>query len=136
MNDIIINKLKKMTMKALKRNEVPIGCVIVKNDKIIAKAYNKKISTKDPMAHAEILAIKRACKKIGSWNLKECVLYVTLRPCKMCECVINESRIKKVNYIIDNNKIVNNNMIITKINNQILEKEYQTILSNFFKNKR
>ena len=136
MNKEILNTLEKLTLKAIKKDEVPVACVIVRNSKIISKTYNQKISKNDPMAHAEILAIKKACKKIKTWNLKECELYTTLKPCKMCETVINEARLKKIYYIVDNNKIVNNKMIITKIDNQNLENKYANIISTFFKNKR
>lgn len=136
MNETILNTLEKLTLKAIKKDEVPVACVIVRNSKIISKTYNQKISKNDPMAHAEILAIKKACKKIKTWNLKDCELYTTLKPCKMCETVINEARLKKIYYIVDNNKVVNNKMIITKIDNQNLEKKYANIISTFFKNKR
>lgn len=136
MNETILNALEKLTLKAIKKDEVPVACVIVRNSKIISKTYNRKISKNDPMAHAEILAIKNACKKIKTWNLKDCELYTTLKPCKMCETVINEARLKKIFYIVDNNKIVNNKMIITKIDNQNLENKYANIISTFFKNKR
>ncbi len=136
MNEKIYKKLISLTTKAIKKDEVPIGCVITKNKQIISSAYNQKITKKDPMAHAEILAIKKACKKIKSWNLNDCELYVTLKPCNMCLTVINEARIKKIYYIVDNNKNVNNNMIITKIKNCEYESIFSEILSNFFKNKR
>lgn len=136
MNEKIYKKLISLTTKAIKKDEVPIGCVITKNKQIISSAYNQKITKMDPMAHAEILAIKKACKKIGSWNLNDCELYVTLKPCNMCLAVINEARIKKIYYIVDNNKNVNNNMIITKIKNCKYESIFSEILSNFFKNKR
>lgn len=136
MNEKIYKKLISLTTKAIKKDEVPIGCVITKNKQIISSAYNQKITKMDPMAHAEILAIKKACKKIGSWNLNDCELYVTLKPCNMCLTVINEARIKKIYYIVDNNKNVNNNMIITKIKNFKYESIFSEILSNFFKNKR
>ena len=71
-------------VKARDIDEVPIGAVIVKDNKVIAKAYNLKEKTNDPMGHAEILCIKKACKKVGDWYLKDCELYVTLEPCVMC----------------------------------------------------
>lgn len=136
MNQQILKVLMKETNKAVKKNEVPVGCVIIRNSKIISKSHNQKISKKDPMAHAEIIAIKNACKKVGSWNLNDCKLYVTLKPCNMCLSVINEARIKKVYYIVDNNKIVNNNMLITKIKDCEYETIFSEMLSTFFKNKR
>ena len=78
----------KQAKKALKRNEVPVGCVITKNNKIIAKAYNKKEKTKDVTKHAEIIAISKACKKIKNWRLENCEIYVTMEPCMMCSAAI------------------------------------------------
>lgn len=136
MSDEIIRELYLLTLKAIKKDEVPIACIITKNKKVVSKAYNQKIRKKDPMAHAEILAIKKACKKLKTWNLNDCELYVTLKPCEMCESVMKEARIKKIYYIIENKKVVNNNMIITKYKNQIFESKFSNILSTFFKNKR
>ena len=107
-----------LNKKAIKHNEVPVSCIITKDDKIISKAYNNKITKHDPTAHAEIIAIRKAAKKLKTWNLNECKLYVTLYPCKMCLDVINEARIKEVYYILDNEKEINNNVKITKINSE------------------
>ncbi|MGM9874490.1 MAG: nucleoside deaminase [Bacilli bacterium] len=136
MNKQILNALIRETNKAIIKDEVPVGCVITKKSKIISRGYNQKISKNDPTAHAEIVAIKRACKKIGSWNLNDCELYVTLKPCNMCLSVINEARIKKIYYLVDNIKNVNNNMIITKINNKKYEEFFSNTISTFFKKKR
>ena len=124
-----------LNKKAIKHNEVPVSCIITKDDKIISKAYNNKITKHDPTAHAEIIAIRKAAKKLKTWNLKECRLYVTLYPCKMCLDVINEARIKEVYYILDNEKEINNNVKITKINSEKNE-YFQEELKGFFKNKR
>ena len=70
--------------KAYNINEVPIGCVIVHEDKVIAKAYNRRNKDKSTLSHAEILAIKKACKKLGDWRLENCTMYITLEPCPMC----------------------------------------------------
>ena len=78
----------KQAEKALKYNEVPVGCVIVKNNKIIAKAYNKKEKTKNVIQHAEIIAISKACKKIKNWRLDNCEIYITMEPCMMCSGAI------------------------------------------------
>ncbi|MBP3870906.1 MAG: tRNA adenosine(34) deaminase TadA [Faecalicoccus sp.] len=86
----------KQAYKAFEQDEVPIGCVIVKDDKIIARAYNKREMKQSGIAHAEILAIEKACKKLGSWRLDGCDLYVTLEPCPMCAGAIIQSRIRKV----------------------------------------
>jgi tRNA(adenine34) deaminase len=124
-----------LNKKAIKHNEVPVSCIITKDDKIISKAYNNKITKHDPTAHAEIIAIRKAAKKLKTWNLNECKLYVTLYPCKMCLDVINEARIKEVYYILDNEKEINNNVKITKINSE-KNKYFQEELKGFFKNKR
>lgn len=124
-----------LNKKAIKHNEVPVSCIITKDDKIISKAYNNKITKHDPTAHAEIIAIRKAARKLKTWNLNECRLYVTLYPCKMCLDVINEARIKEVYYILDNEKEINNNVKITKINSEKNE-YFQEELKGFFKNKR
>jgi len=86
----------KEAKKAYDIEEVPIGAVIVKDDKIIARAYNLKETKKDTTKHAELLAIQKASKKIGAWRLSECELYTTLEPCTMCAGAIINARIKKV----------------------------------------
>ncbi len=86
----------KQAQKAYAINEVPIGCVIVQGDKVIARGYNRRNIDKSVLAHAEIAAIKKACKKTGDWRLEDCVLYVTLEPCQMCAGAIVQARIPKV----------------------------------------
>ena len=88
----------KEAMKAYSINEVPVGCVIVYNDKIIARGYNKREKLQRSTAHAEIIAIERACKALGSWRLDNCTMYITLEPCCMCSGAIIQSRIPKVIY--------------------------------------
>ena len=82
--------------KAYAIDEVPIGCVIVQNDKIIARGYNRRNIDKNTLAHAEISAIKKASKKTGDWRLEDCTMYVTLEPCQMCAGAIVQSRMKRV----------------------------------------
>lgn len=82
--------------KAAKLNEVPIGCVIVHDGKVIARGYNRRNTDHTALAHAEIMAIKKACRVIGDWRLEECTLYVTLEPCQMCAGAIVQSRIPRV----------------------------------------
>ena len=82
--------------KAEAIQEVPIGCVIVHEDKIIARGYNRRIADKNVLSHAEIIAIRKACKKIGDWRLENCTMYVTLEPCPMCAGAIVQARIPKV----------------------------------------
>ena len=93
-----MNIAYKEALKALKEDEVPIGAIIVKDNKIIAKAHNKKEHSNMAIYHAEILAINKANKKLKSWHLDNCVMYVTLEPCVMCAGAIIQSRIKKVVY--------------------------------------
>lgn len=86
----------KQAEKAYENLEVPVGAVIVKDNKIIARAYNQKESKNDTTNHAEILAIKKASKKLNSWRLLDCEMYVTLEPCSMCAGALIQSRIKKI----------------------------------------
>ena len=85
-----------LAKKAYKKGEVPIGAIIVKDGKIISKAYNKREKTQNANAHAELTAINKACKKLKSWRLDGCTLYCTLEPCPMCAGAIVNSRIKKL----------------------------------------
>ena len=82
--------------KAEALGEVPIGCVIVHEDKIIGRGYNRRIVDKNVLAHAEIAAIRKACRKMGDWRLEDCTMYVTLEPCPMCAGAIVQARIPKV----------------------------------------
>ena len=133
--------------KAFQNNEVPIGCVIVKEDKIIAKAYNKKVKNNCAINHAEIECIKKASKKLNNWYLENCEMYVTLEPCMMCTGAIINSRIKTVYYGCKDPKggALESNIKIKEIKNinhypNIIqgnhEKESSEILKTFFKNKR
>ena len=82
--------------KAYALEEVPIGCVIVQNDRIVARGYNRRNTEGNTLAHAELTAIKKASKKTGDWRLEDCTLYVTLEPCQMCSGAIVQARIKRV----------------------------------------
>ena len=82
--------------KALMLNEVPIGCIIVYEDKVIARGYNRRVTDHSTLAHAEINAIKKACRIIGDWRLEDCTMYVTLEPCPMCAGAIVQARIPRV----------------------------------------
>ena len=86
----------KQAQKAYAINETPIGCVIVYEGKIIGRGYNRRNTDKDPLAHAEIKAIKKASKKMGDWRLEQCTMYVTLEPCQMCAGAIIQSRLTRV----------------------------------------
>lgn len=128
----------KLAQKAAKKNEVPIGAIIVIKGKIIAKGYNKREKKHDILGHAEIMAIKKAAKRLKTWKLEECELYVTLKPCTMCEAVIKQSRIKKVYYLVEKpeEKKEFSKTTFEKQDNKGLEDEYKEILSAFFKKKR
>ena len=93
-------KYMKMALKEAKKaydlNEVPIGCVIVRDDKVIGKGYNKRNTDKNVLSHAELIAMKQACKKTGDWRLEDCTMYVTLEPCPMCSGAIVQARIPRV----------------------------------------
>ena len=88
----------KQAKKAFKINETPVGAVIVRNNKIIARGYNKRETKKNCLCHAEIIAINKACKKLGGWRLIDCDMYVTLEPCPMCSGAIIQSRINNLYY--------------------------------------
>ncbi|MGN0393739.1 MAG: tRNA adenosine(34) deaminase TadA [Coprococcus sp.] len=91
-----MNAAIKLAKKAYANGDVPIGCVIVKDDKIIARGYNKRNMKKTTLAHAELLAIEQASKKLGDWRLEECTMYITLEPCQMCAGAIVQARIPRV----------------------------------------
>lgn len=133
--------------KAQKIDEVPIGCVIVYEDKIIARGYNRRNTDKNTLAHAELSAIRKASQKLGDWRLEGCTMYVTLEPCQMCAGAIVQARIDKVIIGSMNPKAgcagsVLNLLQVSAFNHQveletgILEEECSSMLSNFFKNLR
>ena len=137
----------KEAKKAYDKLEVPVGAVIVKNGKVIARSHNLKETKKDTTKHAEILAIQKASKKLGAWRLLDCDMYVTLEPCSMCAGAIINARIKKlyigtlddktgaagsVLNLLEDYKF-NHNVELEK---GILEKECEKILKEFFKDLR
>ena len=109
--------------KARKREEVPIGAVIVKNGKVIAKGFNKREKTKSALNHAEIVAIRKACKKLKDWRLEGCEIYVTLKPCPMCAGAIANARIDKVYYGADetntNDNLAEQIFASTRLNHKV-----------------
>ena len=128
-------------------DEVPIGCVIVKDDKIISRAHNMRETKQNPMGHAELIAIDKAAKKLKSWRLEGCDIYVTLEPCIMCSGAIIQSRINKIYFgaydpkggglgssinVLDAKNINHHPEVIRGI----LQEECSSIISNYFKNKR
>ena len=128
-----MNEAFKEAKKAYDIDEVPVGAVIVKDGKIIVKSHNLKETKQLVTAHAEILAIEKASKKINNWRLEDCELYVTLKPCKMCRQIIKEARIKHVYY--GSEECLTNDTI--KENYTYIEsKECSKILKDFFKKLR
>ena len=133
--------------KAYAIGEVPIGCVIVYDGKIIGRGYNRRTIDKNTLAHAEIQAIRKACKKMNDWRLEECTMYVTLEPCQMCSGAIVQSRMKKVVIGCMNPKAGCAGSVINlldidgfnhrvKITRGVLEEECSAMLSGFFKELR
>lgn len=133
--------------KALLLGEVPIGCVIVYENKIIARGYNRRNTDKNTLAHAEITAIRKASKKIGDWRLESCTLYVTLEPCQMCSGAIVQARIPQVVIGCMNPKAgcagsILNLLEMPEFNHQVkvergvLEEECSAVLKQFFKDLR
>jgi len=130
--------------KAEQLNEVPIGAVIVHDDKIIARAHNLRETNQSAIAHAELLAIEKACEVLGTWRLEDATLYVTLEPCPMCSGAIIMSRITKVVYGASDPKggcagTFMNLLTDERFNHQsevvsgVLDKECGELLSNFFR---
>lgn len=130
---IIIDELKKLMNKAIKHNEVPVACIITKDNKIIAKSYNKTVKTNNILDHAEIIAIKKASKKLNNWRLNDCKLYVSLEPCDMCEEIIKKSRISEVIYYSKQNDHKTEKDIKYNFKNN---GDISNILTNFFKSIR
>ena len=137
----------KEAKKAELIDEVPIGCVIVKDDRIVARGHNVRETKKTPLGHAEIIAIDKASKKLGAWRLQDCDIYITLEPCIMCAGAIIQSRIRHVYYgakdpkggAIESSinvleaKSINHHPEITS---GILQEECSNIISQYFKRKR
>jgi tRNA(adenine34) deaminase len=137
----------KLAKKAEANDDVPIGCVIVYDGKVIARGYNRRNMDKSSLAHAEIMAIKKASKYIGDWRLEECTMYVTLEPCQMCAGAIVQARIPKVVIGCMNQKAgcagsIINLFDIKQFNHQVetvrgvLEDECSAMMTNFFANLR
>lgn len=133
--------------KAYALDEVPIGCVIVYEDKVIARGYNRRNTDKNTLAHAEISAIKKASKKLGDWRLEGCTLYVTLEPCQMCAGAIVQARTTRVVIGSMNPKAgcggsILNLLEMPEFNHQVdvtrgvLEEECSEMLTTFFKELR
>ena len=137
----------KQAKKAEAIGDVPIGCVIVHDGKVIARGYNKRNKDKTVLAHAELLAMKKACKKLGDWRLEDCTMYITLEPCQMCAGAIVQARIPRVVIGCRNPKVgcagsILNLLNVPAFNHQveltegILQEECSTLLKEFFRKLR
>lgn len=125
--------------KAYSEEEIPVGCVIVRNNEIIASEYNKKEVNKNCLMHAELIAIQAACEKLNNWRLDDCTMYVTLKPCLMCIGAIIESRIKTVYYGTETNseQMYDVDKIFKYVNLiNLNDNESSSLMTDFFKNKR
>ena len=145
-DEYFIGQALKEAQKAKEKDEVPIGAVIVKDNKIISRAYNTRNTTQNAINHAEVIAISKACKKLKSWRLDGCKIYVSLEPCPMCLGAILNARIDELIFGAYDRTSKNNLLeLITKddrLNHKtstkggVLEAECSTILTDFFKSKR
>lgn len=144
MNNQFMLEAIKCSKKALDNNEVPVGCVIVKDNTIISRGFNKRERSKLITSHAEIIAITKAEKKLNDWRLNGCSLYTTLFPCPMCASAIQQSRISKIYYILPctnsefqkiSEKILQNNFSNHRVEVICLQIKCK-ILDMFFKEKR
>lgn len=147
MDERYMKEAIKQAKKAAKIGEVPIGCVIVYDNKIIARGYNKRNTKKNTLAHAEIIAMNKASKIVGDWRLEGCTMYVTLEPCQMCAGAIVQSRMDRVVVGTMNKKAgccgsVLNLLNMEEFNHQVeltigvLEEECSYVISEFFRELR
>lgn len=137
----------KQAKKAASMSEVPIGCVIVYEDRVIARGYNRRNTDKSSLSHAEIMAIKKACKVLGDWRLEHCTMYVTLEPCAMCAGAIIQARIERVVMACMNPKAGSVGSLVNlfdvkgynhhpKVTTFVLGDECSMMLKDFFRNLR
>lgn len=137
----------KEAKKSASLDEVPVGAVIVKDNGIIARGHNLREKTNDPTSHAEIVAIRKACKKLNSWRLEDCTIYVTIEPCAMCAGTLLWTRIAKIVYGASDPKggAIKSSFELFKVKNinhhpeikgGVLENECGSLMSDFFKKKR
>ena len=143
MQEKFMQEALKEARKAYKKLEIPVGAVIVRDGEIIAKAHNIKEEKKDTTKHAEILAIQKASKKLGTWRLNDCEMYVTLEPCPMCAGAIIQARLKKI-YIgtMDEKTGACGSVLnlledykfnhIVEVENGIMKQECESMLKEFF----
>ena len=145
--EVFMKRAINQANKAYNKLEVPVGAIIVKDDKIIARAYNQKEGKKDATKHAEIIAIQKASKKLKTWRLNDCDMYVTLEPCSMCAGALIQSRIRKAYIGAMDEKTGSCGSVLNlledykfnhkvEIEYNICRKECEKILKDFFKKKR
>ena len=130
-----LNKLKELVNKAEEEGEVPIAAIVVEKETIIGEGYNRKERFKDPLLHAEILAIKEACLVKGDWRLDNCEIYVSLEPCPMCRGAIKEARIKKIHYFATREK-EHKKIQCEKVGGKKETAFFEKKITKFFKAKR
>lgn len=145
MHEIFMKRALTCAKKAAKMGEVPVGAVVVRNGEVVSTGYNRREHDKNALHHAEIIAIDRACKKLGGWRLWECDIYVTLEPCPMCAGAIINSRIRNV-YIGAYDKKNGAMGSVLSLQNSfthrpcvsfgLMERECSSVLSDFFKDLR
>ena len=145
-NEAFMQRALELAREAMDEGEVPVGCVVVCDDKIVGEGRNRRERDKNALAHAEIEAINNACRTLGGWRLWKCKLYVTLEPCPMCAGAIINSRIKNVYFGAYDKKAGSFGSIVNlaelgynhkpNVEGGILEKECSEILSEFFKELR
>ncbi len=146
-DEFFMEKALQEAEKAYNEKEVPIGCVIVYNNEIIGKGYNKRTKLNCTTAHAEIIAIQEACSSIGDWRLEDCTIYITVEPCIMCSGAIIQSRMKRLVYGTSNNKFGTAGSIINvfevdnfnhkvEVTKGVMQEECSFIMKKFFKEVR
>lgn len=142
--NFFMNLAYEQALKSFKINEVPIGCVIVFKNDVIATGYNKRNIEKNVLKHAEIIAIDEACNKLKDWRLEECELFVTVEPCAMCAGAILQARMKTIVFGTYNKKfgccgsilnILDNKMFNHTVNivPNVMQKQCETLIKDFFK---
>jgi tRNA(adenine34) deaminase len=146
-HDFFMGEALKEAKKAYKKDETPVGAIIVRQGNIISRGYNEKELKQDPTLHAEITAIKKACKKLGTWRLNDCDMYVTLEPCTMCSGAVIQARVGRLFIGTADPKAgavgsVLDVLHVDKFNHKvdvicgILEEECSAILKEFFRDLR
>jgi len=146
-NHVFMQQAFAQAMRAFDQNEVPVGCVIVKEGRVIGRGYNQMETLKDPTAHAEILAIGAAATHLGDWRLDGCTLYATLEPCPMCAGAILNSRISEVVYAAEDKRLGACGSVLHLLNGRLINRSIPTtggimrddalaLIQDFFKERR